>query len=192
LERLGYRIEGGLPPAGPLLAGVRHVVVEPHPLRRPAAPLREHAFWAEAAGRFVDLAASALASSSPPIRWPAGAGDARIAGPEDPEDGGPGRSWGEAVARRDASRLAGTALHAALETWDFRDAGRLRDLATAAARRRMSEEETAASGSSFGREVEGTAEEIVEELLRSPLPGRLAAVEVLGREVPILFRDQAG
>src|SRR5207247_117540 len=33
---------------------------------------------------------------------------------------------------------------------------------------------------------------IIEECLRSPLPARLKSADILGREVPILFRDEAG
>src|SRR6185295_11843055 len=93
---------------------------------------------------------------------------------------------------RDVARLAGSAMHAALQSWDFKDARRLRDLGSQAALRLLEEEFGDAASPKWrdpvGRETAG----IIEEFLRSPLPKRLASLTVLGREVPVLYRDDAG
>lgn len=85
-----------------------------------------------------------------------------------------------------SARALGVALHDALERWDFRDAAALRGLAPAAARRSAAHEGLSAAA------LERDAIALAEALLASDLPEHLARVEVLGRELPVLFRDPDG
>jgi len=81
------------------------------------------------------------------------------------------------------------AIHAALQAWRFDDPGRLSELLRRGVRRMALEDDT---GSRFADQVIALGEEILRGFLTSPLPDRLAAVRVLGREVPILLRDDQG
>ncbi len=84
------------------------------------------------------------------------------------------------------ARALGTVLHDALERWDFRDATALGALVGAAASRMAAEEGLDAT--TLARD----AHAIVEALLASDLPAHLARVDVIGRELPILYRDADG
>ena len=192
LAALGYRVEGGFPPAGPLAGGaVEHALVSGGARRRAAQERRESPLWAEAAARFEAASAAARASARPPIRWPAGMGDLMVA-PSDEAGAAAGPAPRPRSAGRDAARLAGTAMHAALEGWDFKDQGRLRALLDEAVTRAASEEGDGRAAGPSGRQVARTAREILEGFLASPLPAFLAAAEILGREVPVLYRDPTG
>jgi ATP-dependent exoDNAse (exonuclease V) beta subunit len=84
-------------------------------------------------------------------------------------------------------------VHRALESWDFRDERALRTHAAAAIRSTVAREgggPVEAKGRLAAVEREVAA--ILDGLLGSPLPGRLAAVTILGREVPILHRAPDG
>ncbi len=88
--------------------------------------------------------------------------------------------------RREMARAVGLAVHAALERADFAQAatvtGALAAAAGAAAR------ETGCPA----EEVEAAAGAVLRGLLGSPTLARLASARILGREVPVLFRDPSG
>jgi ATP-dependent helicase/nuclease subunit A len=73
-----------------------------------------------------------------------------------------------------------------LERWDFRDAGALRTLIEASARRAASDESVRPSC------VEAEALDVSDHWLASGLSAYLASVDVIGRELPILYRDEHG
>ncbi|HEU4402623.1 MAG TPA: UvrD-helicase domain-containing protein [Candidatus Polarisedimenticolia bacterium] len=198
LSALGYEVAEGFPAPGPIGPHrLPHQVITPPRARPGGAPSPQSLLWSRAAATFETVSASARASAVPPLRWPAGAGDARLAA-SDEETGSPrprrfGAGGREAPPGRDAARAAGTIVHAALETWDFNDAGRLRDLARLEARRVVDEVGARApTKAGFSRRLLAALDTILDEFLASPLPARLAAIEILGREVPILYRDGAG
>ncbi len=86
------------------------------------------------------------------------------------------------------------AFHTAVERWDFKDGARLREMVRLEATRLALEaaprgtEDAPAPAARVIREA-GT---IADEFLGSLLPHRLAALTILGREVPILYRDTTG
>jgi len=83
-------------------------------------------------------------------------------------------------------RALGTVLHDALERWDFRDADALVALVGSAAARIAAEESIEAVA------LARDARALAETLLASDLPAHLASVDVIGRELPILYRDANG
>ncbi len=197
LARIGYALDeaGGFPEDGPLLEGrVVHRRVEPR-LPEAVPPARSvDGRWREAAARFAAVAEAARASAAPPVRWPAGSRETLLAAADDRAEraGRPRRRTGTTVDR-DVLRRAGTAVHAALERWDFQNGELLRRLAREEALRGARlEEPDATSARDLGGAVAAEALRIVEGFLASPLPARLAGEEILGREVPILFRDEGG
>ncbi|HKB06796.1 MAG TPA: PD-(D/E)XK nuclease family protein, partial [Candidatus Polarisedimenticolia bacterium] len=121
----------------------------------------------------------------PPVRSPSALGGAEETAAATPDPRPAART------AREVARLAGSAVHAALQRWDFRDAPRLRDLGRQTAARVL-EEDAAQATPERRRRVVGETAEIIEEFLRSPLPARLASLPLLGREVPVLFRDETG
>jgi ATP-dependent helicase/nuclease subunit A len=196
LAALGYSTAGGFPAAGVLPGGsVAHRII-PAPATRPvSARPAVDPLWREAALSF-ERAAADLAATRPPLRSPAGAADASPQGGtellEGPRRAAPSRAARPADRARDAARLAGSALHAALERWDFRSRALLRDLALQAVDRVLSEESDGAVSSGLRARVTEETGGIVDEILRSPLPARLASRSILGREVPLIFRDERG
>ena len=84
------------------------------------------------------------------------------------------------------ARALGTVLHDALERWDFRDADALGALIASAAARIAARESLAAE------DLERDARALADTILASDLPGFLAGVDVVGRELPVLFRDPDG
>jgi ATP-dependent helicase/nuclease subunit A len=203
LEALGYRIAAGpgFPPPGTLDGGlVEHVVVAPPAPPRVVAGDSDLESIAVAAAEFGRVVEAAAQAARPPLTSPSGTrsqdqsetdeatSPSAAGGPL--SRGGPATGGGPAAAREDARRV-GLIVHAALETWDRRDAGTLLDAAHHAARRLASDEPAGAPGS----EVAGSAAaagEILRGFLRSTLGARLAKAQVLGREVPILHRDASG
>jgi ATP-dependent helicase/nuclease subunit A len=131
----------------------------------------------------------ARSSARPPLARPSGISE------EEEGHAGAGADLDEslplrvAAARetaRELARASGSALHELLERWDFRGAESARALLGAAvtrAARRSSAPESA---------IALDAGAVLETLLASKLPGALASVEVLGRELPLLFRDTDG
>jgi ATP-dependent helicase/nuclease subunit A len=87
---------------------------------------------------------------------------------------------------RQLGRAVGVAVHRLLEWWDFRDGAVLRARAPGAA---------AFAAQELGQDPARVASEVLavlEGFLNSALPAHLAGAEILGREVPILFRDPDG
>src|SRR5207245_8160752 len=98
-----------------------------------------------------------------------------------------------AAATPDIARLAGAVVHAALERWDFRERDRFLELIRRESRRLAPVSEAGGAATGATREAAGrTAEEIARDFLASGLPERLARSEILGRELPILFRGADG
>ncbi|MCZ6695050.1 MAG: UvrD-helicase domain-containing protein [Acidobacteria bacterium] len=193
LAHIGYILRDGPPEDGTLTEGVRHRRIAPAPVR-PASRRspREDPIWAHAAARLRDASASARAAVGSPIRWPAGGGDLKLAAEDGREEEAP-TARRRAIGTPDAAREAGTVIHRALERWDFNDPERLRIVA---------QEEILSAVAATGRPASGTGdlsheigrlvEEIVAQFLATDLPGRLRGLQVLGREVPLLYRDGAG
>jgi ATP-dependent exoDNAse (exonuclease V) beta subunit len=141
-------------------------------------------------------AAGALAEQArPPLAWPSGSRDEDRAGDETPEPQPSPAPRSQGASPRPVARLAGLAVHAALESWDFRDHRALRDRGRAAARRLALVEAGAEAGTGAAGLVTAVTEEvgaILEGFLASALPRRLAGMDILAREAPILMRDAAG
>ena len=84
------------------------------------------------------------------------------------------------------ARALGLLLHDALERWDFRDPAALRELVRRGAQQVAGDEALSAA------DLERDALALVDGLLSSDLPARLARLDVLGRELPVLWRDPDG
>ena len=196
LQALGYSCENAFPPDG--LAGhrlVKYRRLVPGEAVRAAPVDAAHSRWSEAAAAFAEVAASARATAAPPVRRATGTPEPPSATPgltaEDAGDA-PWRAGRErSTGLRDTALLAGSAVHAALEAWDFEDPGRLRRLAQTEARR-IAAPSPVDPDRSEAPEVEREVGAILDRFLRSPLPARLAGEEILGREVPVLYRDGEG
>jgi ATP-dependent exoDNAse (exonuclease V) beta subunit len=146
-----------------------------------------------AAAEFERVSAGAAAGAVAPIASPAGAGDRAAASIEDPPPRTPASEGRPAAPDRELARLAGTVVHAALEGWDFTNGAALRDSARQGAKRAVLETMTRSGGDpDRARRLDDEVQAIVRSFLASPLPARLSRVEILGRELPILFRDPAG
>ncbi|MDH3626064.1 MAG: UvrD-helicase domain-containing protein [Acidobacteriota bacterium] len=91
----------------------------------------------------------------------------------------------EANDSSDVGRALGTTLHLALETWDLNDASLL------ACARRIAETQAVAYAVDPTSLV-SSAEALVSAFLSSDLAGRLRNAEIVGREVPLLLRDDDG
>jgi ATP-dependent helicase/nuclease subunit A len=116
-----------------------------------------------------------------PFRSPSDLRDDRIAADE---TAATPRALPDLAAER--ARAIGVLAHEALERWDFRDADALRRLARDAALR------AARRGGLDAASLESEAASLAASILASDLPAHLAGVEVLGRELPMLFRDDDG
>jgi ATP-dependent exoDNAse (exonuclease V) beta subunit len=91
-----------------------------------------------------------------------------------------------AAAARELARALGTALHEVLERWTFKNASSARALLRSAVTR-------VARLASVSEDVlAAQAGPALDALLASGLPGALAKVEVVGRELPLLFEDRDG
>ena len=195
LSALGYSVETGYPQDGPLAGGRvmhRHMTPREPPASGPGVALDER--WKEGARRFAATVAAA-ARTTPPIRSPAREAESEPRGPVGVDRDAVGTTPGPrpaALEARDTARLAGAAVHAALQHWDFETAERLRTLARGAVGRVLEQEMDEPARDELRRRVLSETDGIIEEFLRSPLPARLKSVDVLGREVPILFRDGDG
>ena len=87
---------------------------------------------------------------------------------------------------RETAKVVGIATHLLLERWEGRDDATLLDEVA-----RVSSATATEAGVEAGP-VEREVREILRGFLASELRGRLREVEVLGREVPIVERDEAG
>ncbi len=83
-------------------------------------------------------------------------------------------------------REVGSVLHEVLERWDFRSAEAASDLLRAAVRR------VSRDGGVDPDELERHAASVLRAVLQSDLADYLGSVEILGRELPILFEDEDG
>jgi ATP-dependent helicase/nuclease subunit A len=90
------------------------------------------------------------------------------------------------AAARAVARAVGTALHDVLERWDFRNAKVAQSLLSAAVTRAVR-----ASGAPEPQ-VLAEARALLESLVTSALPKALGSLEILGRELPLVFRDSDG
>ena len=200
LGSLGYSIAEGFPADGLLRGGlVEHRIIRAPSPRPAAARTVIAAKWKEAALCF-ERAATVAAAARPPLRSPAAAaeGDSLGATAEPPldEDGRPARlpapARRSAGLAREAARLAGSAVHAALERWNLKAHRSIGDLARRALDRLLAEEEGDAPDPGLRARAAAETGRIVDEILRSPLPARLSSLSILGREVPLLFKDGQG
>jgi len=190
LEVLGYAPgpDGSWPAEGPLAGGeAEHSVmsaVEPASSRtEPSDPVplfRAAERHAAAARSLVSGCRPLLASPSGPDDAVTGMAGAESATPRRRSDGGR------------AARLAGSAVHAALARCDdFRNGPALLAAALEAARH-LAAAESASPAGALTLRVEGAIRGILAGFSASSLPDRLASVDVLAREAPILHRDAAG
>jgi ATP-dependent helicase/nuclease subunit A len=203
LAALGYRIAPGpaFPPTGVLDEGqVEHRVVGRTIPPRAAAGAPPLERIAAAAVRHRLVVTAAAEKVGPPISWPSGT---RAEDRSEPDETGAtptgaaraGAAGTGAAPDGAAARLAGLAVHAALETWDRRDDDALLESARAAVRRLAADTpdpETAHGEGAGAAAAEAAVADILRPFLRSPLRARLAQIEILGRELPILHRDASG
>ena len=197
LEVLGYVPEpdGVWPPEGTFAGGeVEHRVVRAPEPASAVAPPSDPAPLLRAAERHAATAGRLVSESRPPLASPSGpdeavAGDATN-GFEDATATTPALRGRPDGGR--AARLAGSAIHAALARCDdFRDGPALLGAALTTARHLAAAEPGSASVALAAR-VEKAIRGILAGFSASPLPDRLASVEVLAREAPILHRDAEG
>jgi ATP-dependent helicase/nuclease subunit A len=205
LSILGYVIgdDGSFPPEGPLDAGVVHVILRPADTAPVPVAADGHDAVERAALAGTEAARLMAASAVPPVRWPSGTRpedrpepDGRTDAAQDdrtrpaPSLHRGGRAGADEPLLR---RLAGLAVHAALEAWDFRDGAALLARAASEAARAAAEEPLpGARGEALAAAAARETGIIVEAFLRSPLPARLAGAVLLGREIPLLWRGRAG
>ena len=90
------------------------------------------------------------------------------------------------VTAQKLAQAVGTAMHEVLERWGWKDAHQARALLRGAVTR------AARLAGLAEAEVTREAGAALESLLASDLPRRLREVEVLGRELPLLLRDEGG
>ena len=181
---IGYTARGAYPDAGPLGEDGLHRRIVPAPKRRAPAGPGPADVWTTAAREFAAASGSAAATLRPAIRWPAGSTDEQATFADRSEIGVPVRPAGPGGT---VALIAGRAVHAALERWDFRDAAALRSLAEAAARPAAEEEPAGAGSAATLAEARREIARILDGFLGSGLPARLAGATILGREVPVLF-----
>jgi ATP-dependent helicase/nuclease subunit A len=174
----GYRFpDATTPDEETLLDGrILHRRVRPGP--RPALPSPKTGVDVIPGVRSLEAAAAA-ARDAAAVRFRSPSGDARA------QDLESVAGAGAPAGGRDVARACGVAVHRLLETWDFRDAGALRAAAGAAAAA------AAAAAGADPQAVRADVRAVVDGLLASSLPRRLAGAVILGREVPILYRDAA-
>ncbi len=156
-----------------------------HVAARDAAPVKRGTDLPEGEPEAVAAWESAVRAvkdtARAPFRRPSGIREDKAARHDDAE--------GDAAAAapaRDVALAAGTAVHAALEQWDPRSGAPLAaGLPELAAR-------AAAEHGADPAAVEREAREALDAFAASPLAERLRSVDVLGREVPVLLREEDG
>ncbi|MBI3449172.1 MAG: PD-(D/E)XK nuclease family protein [Acidobacteria bacterium] len=188
LAALGYHLRDGIPAGGPLGAeGVTHRIVESGAPSDRRGPVALDPIFGDAARGWQAVAASAAGSAAPPLRRPTGEREARE--DEDRErrlfdDTGRAAGGRRDGTRAAVARCAGSAVHVALEGWNFAEGAALKREARAAAERLADLEVAPLRG-----EIVEEVEEILDGFLVSALPARLAGLAILGREIPVLFDD---
>ncbi len=182
LRPWGYAIESP-PPDGALLCGglVLHRIApteieSAREAETPEAPSEEVEAYERLMARFE-------AEVRPPFARPSGiheemdalrdvaGGEAALTPPE---------------AGRDLARASGSAVHRLLERWDGRDPRSLLGAVAAESSAVAVESDVDSAG------VEAETRAILEAFLASPLAARFREATVLGKEVPLLLRDDAG
>lgn len=195
LAALSYDLRSGYPAPGEISAGVLHRVIEP-----PARPARDSAIglepiWAQAAAAFAGVSSSLAETTGPPLRRPVDA--ERMLRKDEGEDASPApdssQHSGPPSRRRDLARVAGSIVHAALQHWDFKDADRLRSLGRRAADRALDSQPLIASADPPPADaIRAEVESILTMFASSPLPARLAAGDIVAREMPVLYTGADG
>jgi ATP-dependent helicase/nuclease subunit A len=177
LAVLGYAPDGtgAWPADGPLAGGlaVHRVVRDPAPPHTPPPPF-DPAPYAGAAALHRRAAAALREAAAPPLRSPS---SEVVHAPRPAPGGGPGPL---------AARLAGSAVHGALQGWDFGSAEALRAAARAALCGLLAREREPDPGAA------AEIERILDAFLASPLPARLRRSVILAREAPLVSRDPSG
>jgi ATP-dependent helicase/nuclease subunit A len=196
LSALGYVLgEDGTFPDGGALAGglVEHRVITGIAELQATEAVFDPGPFVTAAETHAGAAGALAEQARPPLAWPSGTREDDRAGDE---ASGPRTSLArqsQGVTTRQVARLAGLAVHAALEGWDFRDRHALEARGHAAARRLVAQEAGAGAGAAgLAAAVTQEVGAILEGFLASSLPRRLAGVDIMAREAPILHRDDAG
>ena len=131
----------------------------------------------------------ARAAARPPLSRPSGVSEAdeeHASAGADLDDPLPPNVAAKIAAARQVGRAVGSALHEVLERLDFHDPAAARALLRAAVTRAARHSGAAESA------VAVEAGEVLDALLASGLPAELASVEILGRELPLLFREPDG
>ncbi|MCZ6570271.1 MAG: UvrD-helicase domain-containing protein [Deltaproteobacteria bacterium] len=182
LSSWGYPESGlGSDGALELSPALLHRVAEPQSAERIPELSDPAEDWAQAVRRTQAVSEQAARQAAPLFQRPSGLREQEEAAGEMLET-----EETPALRSTDRARLLGLAVHEALERWDFksRDAltARLDSALIRAAR------DSAVELEALRRE----AMEIIQGLLESELPAYLSSLEVLGRELPILFRDAQG
>ncbi len=181
----------GYPSAGlgsnAVLAGapdVLHRLVETSGAEEPLQMKKGRVDLSQSVERARRIATHARAIAKPAFRYPASAKQRTPAGSDGSDVPALTDRGGVAGAAR--GRQIGTVLHEVLERWDFRSPDRALRLLRAAVPRVCRE----LGGEPA--ELERVSLAVLKALLESELPTYLASVEVLGRELPLLFEDPDG
>ena len=182
LAQVGYVLaQKTFPPAGWLgESGVWHRVCDERVTPPPPAP-REVSLATGAYRSFQDAAAIASRVGPPRFRNPSH--DHLLAATDKDES----EDAGVLPYAPDLARAVGVAVHRALETWDFGDADAWKQSLPPIAERTARE-----LGISPREELEREASSVLTAFASSPLRTYLEKVDILGREVPILWRDPEG
>ena len=183
LAAWGYPSEGlGNDAVLPGAPEVSHRLVETSSAAQRLPTRKGRADLSRSVGRAQRIAARARAVARPAFRHPAGAGERTPAR----SDGSDVPNVPVAVGGAARGREIGTVLHEVLERWDFRNhAVALRLLRAAVAR-------VCRNDGGEPAELERHSLAVLNSLQESELPAYLASVEVVGRELPLLFRDRDG
>ena len=163
---------------------VSHRLVETSSAAQRLPSRKGRADLSRSVGTARRIAARARAMARPPFRHPAGAGE-RTPARSDGSDV-PSAPVAVGVGGAARGRQIGTVLHEVLERWDFRSRAVALRLLRAAVTR------VCRNDGGEPAELERHSLAVLNSLLESELPAYLASVEVVGRELPLLFKDQDG
>ena len=182
LARVGYKLENKTFPQDGWLGdtGIFHRVCEERAVETSPRPVGSSSA-VDAYRSFQSAAALASRPLSPRFRNPSL--DHLLAATDKNETENPGLMH----HAPDLARAVGVAVHRILETWSFAEERDWRRALAPIAQRTARE-----LGISRIEELQRETSLILEAFARSPLPPYLRGVEILGREVPILWRDPEG
>jgi ATP-dependent helicase/nuclease subunit A len=163
--------------------GVVHRVASPPEPSEVRGPPQQRRDWESIWTRAQQAAERARENARAPFRRPSGLREDEEARTEQCAEG-------ESVppvsdARNRLVLAVGLAVHQVLERWDFRDRKRLGDLIGAAA------VQSARTKGVEPDSVRSETRDVIDRLMQSGLADYLASVEILGREVPFLLREDA-